>query len=570
MRQDDFSASEMIALGEQEVPKQAASGSNTRLWQAFMTARVMIAIVLLTLQILQWTLSSQSSTWVAAVSLMYLAASVAVRMYQRPVVGAAVFGPQWFSTIGVDVLVFSGLQLMQQGNINYTPLFALPVLFASVLGSLLLALATAAAVTLLLLADAWWITQASGAEIRGYFLQAGLTGSGLFALAFLANQLALRLDRQERLARRSLLAARAQTQVNRLVIETLSDGVLVVNANGWVRAANPAALTMLGDLTPSRPAPFALAADASWRPIAQIVALAFSQNMEQSEDVAIVQPEAGVRRIRVRTQITRTDAGEQNEEDHLCVIFMEDLREMEAKMRSDKLVAMGRMSAAVAHEIRNPLAAIIQANALMGEETQTAGQSQLIEMIAQNAQRLARIVDDVLNVSRVQQSQESADTKVELTQVVRTICNDWALQNNAQHFLRVFSSEASLNVVFGQEHLRQILVNLLDNARRYASGKPASICVGVQPISAGRTQLTVWSDGAALEQSVQRHLFEPFFSSESRSSGLGLYICRELCERYGAFIGYRRATNPLDTTPTDGNAFFVVLRELHLEPDGTS
>ena len=562
----DFSPSEIVPLGEVVDHKESMSASAIRLWQAFLTARVMIAVVLMVLQGFHWGLVNHAGRWVMLCAVLYFMAALAVRLVQKPVTGAALFGPQWLSTIGVDVLVFSGLQFVQSGNINYTPLFALPVLFASVLGSLLLALATAAAVTLSLLADALWIAKSSSVDASGRFLQAGLTGSGLFALAFLANQLASRLDRQERLARRSQLAARAQTQVNRLVIESLSDGILVVNTNGWVRAANPAARDMLGDQAPARAAPFVLASDPAWRPLAHIASLAFTQHAAPPQDIAIVHPIAGPRRVRVRTQITRTGAELQSEEDHLCVIFMEDLREIEAKMRSDKLVAMGRMSAAVAHEIRNPLAAIMQANALMREDSQSPTQAQLSGMIGQNAQRLARIVDDVLNVSRVQQDVQAspaASSAVDLVQAVRGICQDWAGQNGALPLLLVDVADDKAHVVFGQEHLRQIMVNLLDNARRYASTAHGSTSVHTQRLVAGQIQLTVWSDGAPLEPGVQRHLFEPFFSSESRSSGLGLYICRELCERYGALIGYRRSSRPGAAPETQGNAFFVVLRELH-------
>ncbi|GAC1601854.1 MAG: hypothetical protein NVS3B2_05060 [Ramlibacter sp.] len=115
---------------------------------------------------------------------------------------------------------------------------------------------------------------------------------------------------------------------------------------------------------------------------------------------------------------------------------------------------------------------------------------------------------------------------------------------------------------FEADHLRRVLINLLDNASRYASAQPASIRVLTQHV--GReSSLRVWSDGPPLEATVRQHLFEPFFSSESRSSGLGLYICRELCERHGAQIGYRRGIGP-GAAPRQGNEFFVVFR-----PDGS-
>jgi two-component system, NtrC family, sensor histidine kinase PilS len=107
--------------------------------------------------------------------------------------------------------------------------------------------------------------------------------------------------------------------------------------------------------------------------------------------------------------------------------------------------------------------------------------------------------------------------------------------------------------------LRRVLVNLLDNALRYASDKPDSIRVSTESDS-GQVSLRVWSDGAPLDSGVQRHLFEPFFSSESRSTGLGLYICRELCERHGAAIGYRRAIAGTASNAREGNEFFVAFR----------
>jgi two-component system sensor histidine kinase PilS (NtrC family) len=110
-------------------------------------------------------------------------------------------------------------------------------------------------------------------------------------------------------------------------------------------------------------------------------------------------------------------------------------------------------------------------------------------------------------------------------------------------------------VRFDVEHLRRILINLLDNAARYAGTREGSIQIATRHGPNGRSTLHVWSDGAPLDPAVQRHLFEPFFSSESRSSGLGLYICRELCERHGATIGYERRT--LSAAGQEGNEFFV-------------
>jgi len=98
---------------------------------------------------------------------------------------------------------------------------------------------------------------------------------------------------------------------------------------------------------------------------------------------------------------------------------------------------------------------------------------------------------------------------------------------------------------------------LLDNAKRYASGQLDSILVSTWAASTRPARLSVWSDGPPLEPSVERHLFEPFFSSESRSTGLGLYICRELCEGHGASISYRRSQRKIRGAARDGNEFIV-------------
>jgi two-component system sensor histidine kinase PilS (NtrC family) len=474
-----------------------------------------------------------------------------VRMLARPKRPGSTFDAQWLSTIGVDVLAFSALNFLQPGAINYTALFALPVLLASVLGPMLLALGTAASVTLLLLADA---SLHPLGESTARFLQAGLSGSGFFIVALLANQLALRLSREEQRAKSSQSVARMQTQVNELVIDTLVDGVLVVDTNGIVRAANPSSRRLLATEGVSRSAPFVLAAELAWQPLAELAHLTFERRAPQQADVSLAHASGHDRRLQVRTRLAASRDGSH---ESLCVMFLEDLREMEARVRTEKMAAMGRMSAAVAHEIRNPLAAITQANALLEEDLQDAGQRQLTGMVRQNAQRLARIVDEILNIARVQEQVPEVQTRaLLLDETVERSCSDWTRQNASGQQLLVHPGAGQAAVLFEAEHLRRLIINLLDNALRYASAAAGAIQVTTELSASGQTRLSVWSDGQPMERTVQSHLFEPFFSSESRSSGLGLYICRELCERHGALIGYQRVARK----SVEGNEFFVTFR----------
>src|SRR6476620_1379967 len=220
------------------------AGSFGRLWRVFMTARVAIATVLVLLQAFVYALGSTVNQLSIAVCIGYLMATLAVRVWFSPRPPGRTFDAQWLSSIGVDVLVFSALNYLQAG-INYTPLFALPVLLSSVLAPILLAFGTAASVTLLLLGDAWWSSLPGIGDSSARFLQSGLSGSGFFLVALLANQLSMRLAREEQRAQRSQSAVCMQTQVNELVIEALSDGVLVVDMNCVVRSANPAARRLL-------------------------------------------------------------------------------------------------------------------------------------------------------------------------------------------------------------------------------------------------------------------------------------------------------------------------------------
>jgi two-component system, NtrC family, sensor histidine kinase PilS len=567
----------------------------TRLWRGFMAARIFVALVLF---MLMGFLSKFGTTPMGRELILcsaYLALTCWVRFVGKPTPAASRFDPQWLVTVGIDVIVFSALLHYQVGALNFTPLFALPVLLAAVLGPLLLALGTAATVTVALLVDAWWSSITTSGEMTGRFLQAALTGLGLFVVAYLAHQLAMRLARQERLARGSAMAARVQTQVNQLVIDTLSDGILVVDANGVVRTANPAARAMLGprtsarnagDLPDTQPAyegllphtPFVLASQANWQPLVDIANATLVQREVQSAEVTMTDFAGSARKLMVRTQPVASHPDGQDGAS-LCVVFLEDLREMEARLRTEKLAAMGRMSAAVAHEIRNPLAAISQANALLAEDLQDAGHLKLTQMVQHNAKRLARIVDDVLDVSRAQPALASPWLLTDVEHAITAMCQDWAVQNNCVEQLYIPALHGSTSIIFEEEHLRRVLVNLLDNALRYATKEPHTIRINLQlaqapngsqsvtpePDSAPTLalRLSVWSHAAAIEQGVQRHLFEPFFSSESRSSGLGLYICRELCARHAASIGYRRSESPhwdaatLGEKEAMGNEFFV-------------
>jgi two-component system sensor histidine kinase PilS (NtrC family) len=542
-----------------------ASPSNeapfVRLWRGFLTARVMMALVLLILQGVGQAVNQSGPFTVLLVCGTYLLATVLLRVLARDTPPSGGVGPQWLTSVGLDLATIAILQLLQASAMNYTPLLGLPILMAAVLGTLMLALSTTAAVSLLLLGWAWWQGHAGAGDDASRYLQSALTGAGYFVVTYLVHQLAARLVREQKVAEQSQIAARVQSQVSALVIQNLTDGVLVVDENDVVRLANPAGLHLLGKSLLLDP-PFSLDSDPPWQPLVLLARRTFRREEPQTADADLLHPGQSPLGLRVRTWLTATpDVAGQPQSERLCVMFLHDLREMEARLRTEKLAAMGRMSAAVAHEIRNPLAAIVQANALLEEELTDPAHKRLTHMVQQNADRLARIAEEVLDIARVQhQISHAPASTVQLDETVAQIWQDWHDQEPQRRRATVILATASTQVEFDPEHLRRVLVNLLDNALRHMGNEPDSLRLTTRILPTGQVHLQVWSDGAPLDRSVERHLFEPFFSSESRSSGLGLYICRELCNRHGATISYQRLTRATTLGDVGGNAFTVAFR----------
>ena len=532
-----------------------------RMWRGFLTGRVMVALALLVLQGAGQIINQVADPTVLALCVAYLVATVALRVLARQGPPSPGAGPQWLPSIGLDLAAITAMQLLHAGTMNYTPLFGLPILMAAVLGTLTLALGTTAGATLLLLGWAWWMGARTGEDDAQRYLQSALTGTGYFIVSYLVHQLATRLAREQEVAQQSQVAARVQTQVSALVIQNLTDGVLVVDENDVVRVANPAGLQLLASgALPDLP--LTLQSASPWKPLLILARRTFRHEQPQTADVDLLHPGQSPTGLHVRTWLTSTrEAAREAHTERLCVMFLHDLREMEARLRTEKLAAMGRMSAAVAHEIRNPLAAIVQANALLEEDLHDPAQKRLAHMVQQNADRLARIAEEVLDIARVQhQISHAPASTLQLDETVAQIWRDWQAQDPVQRRAVVMLDTQATQVEFDGEHLRRVLVNLLDNALRYMGPEPDSLCVATRTTPAGQVSLQVWSDGAPMDKSVERHLFEPFFSSESRSSGLGLYICRELCQRHGASISYQRLNRTTLRGETGGNAFTVGFR----------
>jgi two-component system sensor histidine kinase PilS (NtrC family) len=560
-----------------EATRMVESGQTAfeRLYRAFVAARAALGLALVSALAVGGLFGLHTTVWVALVSAVYAVMAIgmwALPRYRQPTAPRAMVGlarPQWLATIGVDLLCFIAMHVLAPGtSLNYVALLVLPVLMAGVLTPRRLALATAALITLALLGAAW-LTVIAGGEGTLQITQAALAGTGFFVITVLAGELAGRLAREELTARGSLEMARQQAQLNRLVIEEMQDGVLVVDRRGRVRAANPAARRLLAPTGLSRPAPFQLRGVQAWDALVKTVERAFTEASwpEAGRDVVLQFEPASTnapgaqRTLRARVRFTRKREPQATEE--FCVLFLEDVRNMQARSRQEKLAAMGRVSAGIAHEIRNPLAAISQANALLAEDATDPGQRRLMRMVSENVERLKRIVDDVMEVAPGVVPDVGV---IDATAQVATVCSEWARASGVvlgeRSVLDIELPAEPVGVLFDAEHLRRVLVNLLDNALRHASQSPGAIRLRLDSRHEAQAFLSLASDGPPIPPDVEPYLFEPFFSTRSRGTGLGLYICRELCERYGATIDYRlRAEGE-----SQRNEFYVDMQRKALGP----
>jgi two-component system sensor histidine kinase PilS (NtrC family) len=544
-----------------------ADSALTRIYRTYAAARAAIGSVMVIGVGASSLLGANPSGALVLLCLAYAAEAITLWLLPRfgalslpqPQDSTALRRRQWLATIGVDLLAFTALHvLVSDGSLNFAALLVLPVLMSGVLTSRLMSLATAAAVALMLLVVAWFAPGA-GAGSAALITQSGLAGMGFFAIALLSSELASRLAREEIAARGSMALARQQAQLNRLVIEEMADGVLVVDRDLRVRATNPAARGLLSARGMGPAAPFQLHERIEWASLSEAVQRALSQAYwpEAGAEVVLFFGAGNTRTLRMRVRFARRRSLQQGSSatEEFCVLLLEDVRTAQARLRQEKLAAMGRVSVGIAHEFRNPLSAIAQANALLLEDALPEAQQRLARMVADNVERLKRIVDEVMEVAP---GTAPVPSVIDANAEVAAAAAEWArtakVDLGPNSVLHLDLPAQPLFVVFDREHLRRVVVNLLDNAKRHGSGAPGAVGVRLAARDEGSVLLRVDSDGAPIAPEVERHLFEPFYSTRSRGSGLGLYICRELCERYGASIEYRLRP--------DGqrNLFLVVMR----------
>jgi two-component system sensor histidine kinase PilS (NtrC family) len=215
-----------------------------------------------------------------------------------------------------------------------------------------------------------------------------------------------------------------------------------------------------------------------------------------------------------------------------ALIFLQDVGRMQHEAQQVKLAALGRLTANMAHEIRNPLAAISHAAELLDDEPPGKGIERLTRIIGDNTHRLNRLVVDVMELGR---RDRASPERINVREFLRHLLDELSLQDGASIGRISIELPEGFAVCFDRGHLHRVVSNLLSNALRYASGTPGAVqIIGEQGQLENQVRLHMIDNGGGVDDEERSQVFEPFFTTCAAGTGLGLYIARELCEANGA------------------------------------
>ncbi len=377
--------------------------------------------------------------------------------------------------------------------------------------------------------------------------QSGLIGFGYFATIGVSVALGTYAKASEALAAQRGIDVANLEQVNRLIIQDMQDGVLVIDLHGVVRSHNTQVTRLLGGYGQMRSGirlnEFSTMIEAYWRRWLD----------DHQEPAAPLKVEATQRLLRVRlVQIgSRPDGG--------TLVYLEDLGRAQGEAQQMKLAAMGRLTASIAHEVRNPLSAINHAAQLLEEDQAVAPEGQrLLTMIRNNAKRIDRIVGEVLQLTR---RDRQVPEVIVLGECIRTLVEEIAHAESIPASGIVIEIPPDLRVLFDRGQLNQIVWNVVRNAWQHCQKHEGSIRMVARAGYMGDAILfEINDDGPGVPPELRNQVFEPFFTTRPGGTGLGLYVARELADANGA---------ALDLLPRGPGAHFrmTLRRALGLPPD---
>ena len=417
-------------------------------------------------------------------------------------------------------------------------LLIISIVTASVVSNGRLALFYAAIASLCLLLEQSYQIMLEDLSAASY-TQSVMLSLSCFATAWLAYSLAKRMQQSEALASARGIDIENLSQINALITQEMQDGVIVVDENFNIRHHNLQAESLL-TLSRNNTDNIELAINAPE------IATAF-HNWVKGEDASNNSTVSiGGRELKLRFM-------EMNQLRNMgAVVFIQDVSQLQSKAQQAKLAALGRLTANIAHEIRNPLSAISHANQLLQEEERlSAPTSRILQIIEDNIQRIDQIIQDVLKLNRRNRTDlEEIELNEFLTDFYTQFC---AVEKIPTAHFQLGPLLKKQIITFDKSHLTQILWNLCKNGWEHGQQKCNSLNLNYRSLAGNGISIQITDDGNGIIEKDRSRLFEPFFTTKTSGNGLGLYISRELAEANGASLEYQ----PL----TQGSAFVVHVKK---------
>lgn len=417
--------------------------------------------------------------------------------------------------MGLDIVMLVLLVHLSGGVKNGFGLLLLPLLaLAGLLVSRRMAWFYAALATLGLLtgaADRLLRHDAGSSEL----FQSGLLALACFFTVSVTYELARLARQSERLAAERGDALENMHQLNSLVLQALRESVIVVDDGGVVRQFNEQAEQLFPALRRGTLQPTLANVLRRW------------QTQGQGDEPMDVECRAAGRLQQGRLVPLKVRGG------RVLVLFLRDAADLADEARRSKLAALGRLTANIAHEVRNPLSAISHAGELLRELHDDDASQRLLAIVGDNSRRIDHLVQEVQALGRRDRVRRET---IELAPFLHTLMSEFSLSHQLPlGGLRLEGPD--MKIEFDRSHLQQIVGNLIANAWRHSSRMPGSVRLLLAANEHG-ARLSVIDDGPGVPTGKQPHLFEPFFTTETQGTGLGLYIARELAEANGAQLDY--------------------------------
>jgi two-component system sensor histidine kinase PilS (NtrC family) len=385
---------------------------------------------------------------------------------------------------------------------------------------------------------------ATNQRALGGFTTLGLIGSGLFITAFIIYYLSLILRRTEVEIAQQNLDLQKLSNINELIVEQLHSGVIVVDQSLKLILINQSGRKLL-DLPAAGPITQTLEG------LLPDISLDVNDLEENIDGIT-----SKIRLPSGKKLLTRYKPLDDSFENGF-IILLDDYSQIEQDQRNEKFIAMGRLSASIAHEIRNPLGAISHAGQLLAESPLIIkNDSRLVEIIENQSQRINQIVKTILELG---QTKDLKLEKIPLRLWLEKIINNFIIEKSLSDKAILLNGKNSITACGDPEQLQYVILNLLSNSLRYANtdDKPfIVISIGEDEFNA-TSSISIADNGPGVEENIRDKIFEPFFTTSPTGNGLGLYIARKICLGNHGHLDYNYLEN--------GNSFF----RLTLATNGT-